>query len=105
MRVSNPTMRAIADQMEREEVVRWANSLSRARVTRWGGMISTPDDVLQVLNMFGSSFMFVLNLSAASAAVATNGYLSKVDGPAASHVTLVQYNSEHFTEKIFTVHS
>lgn len=49
MRVSNPTMRALADQMEREEVVRWANSLSRARVTRWGGMISTPDDVLQVV--------------------------------------------------------
>lgn len=48
MRLSNPTMRALADQMEREEVVRWANSLSRARVTRWGGMISTPDDVLQV---------------------------------------------------------
>lgn len=49
MRVSNPTMRALADQMEREEVVRWASSLSRARVTRWGGMISTPDDVLQVV--------------------------------------------------------
>ncbi|KOB74352.1 Early girl [Operophtera brumata] len=47
MRVSNPAMRALADQMEREEVVRWANSLSRARVTRWGGMISTPDEVLQ----------------------------------------------------------
>ncbi|XP_004927168.1 E3 ubiquitin-protein ligase NRDP1 isoform X2 [Bombyx mandarina] len=49
MRVSNPTMRALADQMEREEVVRWANSLARARVTRWGGMISTPDDVLQMM--------------------------------------------------------
>lgn len=49
MRVSNPTMRALADQMERDEVVRWAGSLARARVTRWGGMISTPDDVLQVV--------------------------------------------------------
>lgn len=49
MRVSNPTMRALADQMEREEVVRWAGSLARARVTRWGGMISTPDDALQVV--------------------------------------------------------
>lgn len=49
MRVSNPAMRAIADQMERDEVVRWSNSLARARVTRWGGMISTPDDALQVL--------------------------------------------------------
>jgi E3 ubiquitin-protein ligase NRDP1 len=48
MRVSNPAMRAIADQMERDEVLRWSNSLTRARVTRWGGMISTPDDVLQV---------------------------------------------------------
>jgi polyferredoxin len=48
MRISNPAMRAIADQMERDEVSRWSNSLTRARVTRWGGMISTPDDVLQV---------------------------------------------------------
>lgn len=48
MRVSNPAMRAIADQMERDEVLRWANTLPRARVTRWGGMISTPDDALQV---------------------------------------------------------
>lgn len=48
MRVTNPAMRAIADQMERDEVVRWSNSLLRARVTRWGGMISTPDDALQV---------------------------------------------------------
>jgi E3 ubiquitin-protein ligase NRDP1 len=50
MRVSNPAMRAIADQMERDEVIRWSNSLPRARVTRWGGMISTPDDSLQVMN-------------------------------------------------------
>lgn len=48
MCVNNPAMRAIADQMERDEVVRWSNTLPRARVTRWGGMISTPDDVLQV---------------------------------------------------------
>jgi E3 ubiquitin-protein ligase NRDP1 len=33
MRVSNPAMRAIADQMERDEVLRWSNSLPRARVT------------------------------------------------------------------------
>lgn len=49
MCVNNPAMRAIADQMERDEVVRWSNTLPRARVTRWGGMISTPDDVLQVM--------------------------------------------------------
>lgn len=60
MRVSNPTMRALADQMEREEVVRWANSLARARVTRWGGMISTPDDVLQVLCTFFNKIKVIL---------------------------------------------
>ncbi|CAH1112586.1 unnamed protein product [Psylliodes chrysocephalus] len=47
MRISNPSMRAIADAMERDEVLRWSNSLQRARVTRWGGMISTPDEILQ----------------------------------------------------------
>ncbi|RZC38459.1 E3 ubiquitin-protein ligase NRDP1, partial [Asbolus verrucosus] len=47
MRISNPSMRAIADAMERDEVLRWSNFLQRARVTRWGGMISTPDEVLQ----------------------------------------------------------
>ncbi|KAF2902824.1 hypothetical protein ILUMI_03360 [Ignelater luminosus] len=50
MRISNPAMRAIADQMERDEVLRWSNTLTRARVTRWGGMISTPDEVLQPTN-------------------------------------------------------
>lgn len=49
MRVSNPAMRAIADQMERDEVLRWSVTLTRARVTRWGGMISTPDDALRVI--------------------------------------------------------
>ncbi|XP_023164781.1 E3 ubiquitin-protein ligase NRDP1 isoform X3 [Drosophila hydei] len=49
MRVSNPAMRAIADQMERDEVIRWSSALARARVTRWGGMISTPDDALQLM--------------------------------------------------------
>ena len=28
---------------------RWSNSLQAARVTRWGGMISTPDAVLQAV--------------------------------------------------------
>ncbi|MCL4134780.1 UNVERIFIED_CONTAM: hypothetical protein GTU68_042213, partial [Idotea baltica] len=49
MRINNPQMRAIADQMEQDEVVRWASTLSRARVTRWGGMISTPDAMLQAV--------------------------------------------------------
>ncbi|RXG69672.1 E3 ubiquitin-protein ligase NRDP1 [Armadillidium vulgare] len=48
MRSSNPQMRAIADQMEQDEVVRWSSTLGRARVTRWGGMISTPDAMLQM---------------------------------------------------------
>lgn len=47
MRVSNPNLRALADQMEQDEVVRWSATLPRARVTRWGGMISTPDALLQ----------------------------------------------------------
>ena len=40
-------VRGIQDQMEDDEIVRWAGTLPRARVTRWGGMISTPDAVLQ----------------------------------------------------------
>lgn len=48
MRVSNPGIPALNDDIDREEVSRWSNTLSRARVTRWGGMISTPDDMLQV---------------------------------------------------------
>lgn len=49
MRVNNPQMRAIADQMEMDEVIQWSATLARARVNRWGGMISTPDAVLQVI--------------------------------------------------------
>jgi len=32
---------------EQDEVDRWAQRLAQARVTRWGGMISTPDTSLQ----------------------------------------------------------
>ena len=49
MKISNPQMRAIADQMEQDEVVRWSATMTRARVTRWGGMISTPDAMLQAI--------------------------------------------------------
>merc|ERR1719175_6961 len=49
MRLANPGVRALADQMEDDDVVRWAGTLPRARVTRWGGMISTPDAVLQAM--------------------------------------------------------
>ncbi|XP_067686819.1 E3 ubiquitin-protein ligase NRDP1-like [Haliotis asinina] len=49
MRVSNPRMREIQATMENEDVIRWVGSLQAARVTRWGGMISTPDAVLQAV--------------------------------------------------------
>ncbi len=48
MRLTNPSVRAIVEEIERDEIVRWSNSLTRARVSRWGGMISTPDEYLQV---------------------------------------------------------
>ena len=48
MRLTNSSVRAIADEIEREEIVQWSNSLTRAKVCRWGGMISTPDEYLQV---------------------------------------------------------
>lgn len=49
MRNANPSLRILADQMEADEVRRWAETLPKARVLRWGGMISTPDTVLQVI--------------------------------------------------------
>lgn len=49
MRASNPRIREIQASMENEDVVRWVSSLQAARVTRWGGMISTPDAVLQAV--------------------------------------------------------
>lgn len=57
MRSSHPAMRAIAEQFEKDEVKRWANSLTKARVSRWGAMISTPDEVLQVLCVFYDEFL------------------------------------------------
>jgi len=38
IRINNP---------ENDEILRWANELQIARITHWGGMISTPDVVLQ----------------------------------------------------------
>lgn len=52
MRISNPTMQDVVEQIERNEIARWSATLPRARVTRWGGMISTPDELLQVLYFF-----------------------------------------------------
>jgi len=34
-------------QQFEEEILRWSENLNSARVTRWGGVISTPDSVLQ----------------------------------------------------------
>ena len=42
-------VRGLQDQIEDDEVMRWSGTLPRARVTRWGGMISTPDAVLQAM--------------------------------------------------------
>ena len=50
MRMGSVAGRGLQDQIEDDEVMRWAGTLPRARVTRWGGMISTPDAVLQVTN-------------------------------------------------------
>ena len=49
MRLGNGGVRGMGpNDLEDDEVMRWAGTLPRARVTRWGGMISTPDAVLQV---------------------------------------------------------
>lgn len=48
IRAANPTgIPAIVETFEQSEVERWVQSLPLARVTRWGGMISTPDSSLQ----------------------------------------------------------
>ncbi|KAF8767868.1 E3 ubiquitin-protein ligase NRDP1 like protein [Argiope bruennichi] len=35
--------------LEEGEIIRWTNSLQRAKVTQWGGMISNPESVLQAM--------------------------------------------------------
>ncbi|XP_025418474.1 E3 ubiquitin-protein ligase NRDP1 [Sipha flava] len=47
IRVCNPSAIDLNDELERDEIERWSNTLPQARVTRWGGMISTPDEYLQ----------------------------------------------------------
>ncbi|GIX82677.1 hypothetical protein CDAR_295763 [Caerostris darwini] len=49
VRLANPSVPPVVETLEQDETIRWANSLQRARVTRWGGMISTPDSVLQTM--------------------------------------------------------
>ena len=44
----NQTQRTLTSRMQEADAIRaWCNSLPRAKVTRWGGMISTPDTDLQ----------------------------------------------------------
>ena len=40
------TSESSRSQQFEEEILRWSENLNSARVTRWGGMISTPDSVL-----------------------------------------------------------
>lgn len=42
-------LRSGSSPTENEDLRRWVNSLQMSRVTRWGGMISTPDAVLQTV--------------------------------------------------------
>lgn len=49
MRGNYPQMRQLQTEMEQDEILRWCETLTPARVTRWGGMISTPDAVLQAV--------------------------------------------------------
>jgi hypothetical protein len=52
IRVCNPSAIDLNDELERDEIERWSNTLPQARVTRWGGMISTPDEYLQVRDIY-----------------------------------------------------
>ena len=42
-------LRELQTELEKQDMMRWAQQLGIARVLRWGGMISTPDTVLQSL--------------------------------------------------------
>jgi len=44
---SHRSILQINNRLVEEQILRWSESLSSARVTRWGGVISTPDSVLQ----------------------------------------------------------
>ncbi|CAF1445972.1 unnamed protein product [Adineta steineri] len=47
IRTNNPTISCFLERVENDEILRWSSSLQLARVTHWGGMISTPDILLQ----------------------------------------------------------
>ncbi|CAF5124474.1 unnamed protein product, partial [Rotaria sp. Silwood1] len=41
LRLNNPTISRVYERVENDEILRWSGNLQLARVTRWGGMIST----------------------------------------------------------------
>lgn len=43
----NPNIPAIVESFEQDEIERWVQTLPRARIKRWGGMMSTPDSPSQ----------------------------------------------------------
>ncbi|KAM6925420.1 E3 ubiquitin-protein ligase NRDP1 [Xenentodon cancila] len=49
IRSANPNLQNLEESIEYNEILEWVNSMQPARVTRWGGMISTPDAVLQAV--------------------------------------------------------
>lgn len=48
-RTSIPRLEIMQQCIERNEITSWAESLNFAKVSRWGGIISTPDVVLQTV--------------------------------------------------------
>ncbi|XP_054565477.1 E3 ubiquitin-protein ligase NRDP1-like [Eptesicus fuscus] len=46
---AHPDLQRLQEPREDSEVLQWVSSLQPARVTRWGGMISTPDAGLQAV--------------------------------------------------------
>lgn len=46
-RTMGPTVSCCLESVENEEILSWSSNLQIARITHWGGMISTPNAVLQ----------------------------------------------------------
>ncbi|XP_076286699.1 E3 ubiquitin-protein ligase NRDP1 elgi isoform X1 [Lasioglossum baleicum] len=49
LKCGNPTSGLAISKPEDREIARWSLSLPLAKVNRWGGMISTPDEILQTM--------------------------------------------------------
>ncbi|XP_031828418.1 E3 ubiquitin-protein ligase NRDP1 elgi isoform X2 [Nomia melanderi] len=49
LKFPDPVIKNTYNYVESVEIERWSASLPRAKVTRWGGMISTPDRTLQAM--------------------------------------------------------